>query len=198
MHTDPDVALMLAFARGDEQAFRELFAKHQKHIINFCYRFCLNQETAEELAQEVFVRVYQAAERYRPDARFTTWLYRIAIHVCLNETRKRKYKVHIEYIDQPLSLGSSETVRDIEDSRALTSQEILEAGEREKLIQQAMSVLPEKQRAALLLRVFNEFSYEEIAKQMEISESSVKSLIFKGRRRLQELLAAYFNNGNTQ
>ncbi|MCU0598248.1 MAG: RNA polymerase sigma factor [Desulfobacterales bacterium] len=187
---------MMAFARGDEKAFRELFAKHQKNIINFCYRFCCNRQVAEELAQEVFVRVYRAAERYRPDARFSTWLYRIAVNVCLNETRKRNFQVKIESIDQPVQLGHSEINRDIEDQESLSPQDVIDAGERERMIQQAMSALPEKQRAALLLRVFNEFSYQQISRQMEISEANVKSLIHKGRQRLQELLAGYFKSGN--
>jgi RNA polymerase sigma-70 factor, ECF subfamily len=196
MNTDPDVNLMLAYANGEEKAFRELFARHHKHIINFCYRFCFDRGVAEELAQEVFIRVYQAAGRYRPDARFSTWLYRIAVNLCLNESRKRKYKVRVESMDQPVCLGNSETVREIEDGESLSSQEMMEAGEREKLIQQAMRALPEEQRAALLLRVFNEFSYEEIAKQMAISETKVKSLIYKGRQRMQGLLAGYFKNGS--
>jgi RNA polymerase sigma-70 factor, ECF subfamily len=197
MKTDPDVKLMLAYANGDEKAFRELFARHHKRVINFCYRFCLDRGVAEELAQEVFIRVYQAAGRYRPDARFSTWLYRIAVNLCLNESRKRKYKVSIESMDQPVYAGDSESVRDIGDQEALSSHEMVEAGEREKLIQQAMKALPEEQKAALLLRVFNEFSYEEIADQMTITEAKVKSLIYKGRKRLQDLLAGYFKNGST-
>jgi RNA polymerase sigma-70 factor (ECF subfamily) len=195
MNTDPDVKLMLAYADGDEKAFRELFARHHKRIINFCYRFCFDRGVAEELAQEVFIRVHQAAGRYRPEARFATWLYRIAVNLCLNEARKRKYRVRMEPMDQPLQLGNSEAMREIEDCDAMSSQEILEAEEREKLIQQSVMRLPEEQRAALLLRVFNEFSYEEISKQMAITEAKVKSLIYRGRWRLQDLLAGYFKNG---
>lgn len=195
MNTDPDVALMLSFAKGDERAFKELFAKHQKNIINFCFRFCSDREVAEELAQEVFVRAYQAASRYRPEARFSTWLYRIAVNICLNESRKRKYRVHIESIDQPIQNGHSEIMREVEDPESSSAQDLLEAREREILIGQAMTALSEKQRAALLLRGFNEFSYQEIGRQMSISESKVKSLIYKGRQRMQELLKNYFGNG---
>jgi RNA polymerase sigma-70 factor, ECF subfamily len=191
MKTDPDVSLMLAFSRGDENAFRELFAKYKNNIINFCFRFCFNHGVAEELAQEVFIRVYQAATRYRPDARFSTWLYRIAVNLCLNESRKGKYQAHIQSMDQPIQFGHSEVVLDIEDQESLSSHDLVEAREREKLIHQAMSELSEKQRLALLLRVFNEFSYQEIAGQMDISETKVKSLIYKGRQRLQELLKEY-------
>jgi len=192
MNTDPDVTLMLAFARGDQKAFHELFAKHRKNVINFCYRFCFNREAAEELAQEVFIRVYQAAGRYRPFARFSTWLYRIAVNVCLNECRKQEYKCQTHSIDQPIRSGQSEIIREIEDEHSKSAQDMLEDGEREKTVQRAMAALPEKQRLALLLRVFNEFSYQEIAMQMETSENHVKALIHKGRRRLQELLKDYF------
>jgi RNA polymerase sigma-70 factor, ECF subfamily len=195
MKTDPDASLMLAFSRGDENAFRELFAKYKNNIINFCFRFCFNRGVAEELAQEVFIRVYQAANRYRPDARFSTWLYRIAVNLCLNESRKGKYKAHIQSMDQPVQFGHSEVVLDIEDQESLSSHDLVEAREREKLIHQAMSALSEKQRLALLLRVFNEFSYQEIAGQMDISETKVKSLIYKGRQRLQELLKEYSPTG---
>jgi RNA polymerase sigma-70 factor, ECF subfamily len=195
MMTDPDVFLMLAFSRGDENAFRELFNKYKNNIINFCFRFCFSRGVAEELAQEVFIRVYQAADRYRPDARFSTWLYRIAVNICLNESRKNKYKVHIKSMDQPDDIGHSEFVRDIEDQESLSSHDLVEAREREKFIGQAMSTLSEKQRIALILRIFNEFSYQEIAGQMDISESKVKSLIYKGRQRLQELLKEFSPTG---
>jgi RNA polymerase sigma-70 factor, ECF subfamily len=182
---------MQAFSRGDENAFRELFAKYKNNIINFCFRFCFDRGVAEELAQEVFIRVYQAGERYRPDARFSTWLYRIAINLCLNEARKYKYKVNIKSMDQPIQIGHSEAVWDIEDQDSISSYEMVEAIEKEKSIQQAMSALPDKQRLALLLRIFSEFSYQEIASQLNISESKVKSLIYKGRQRLQQLLKEY-------
>jgi RNA polymerase sigma-70 factor, ECF subfamily len=195
MMTDPDVSLMLAFSRGDENAFRELFNKYKNKIINFCFRYCFNRGVAEELTQEVFIRVYQAADRYRPEARFSTWLYRIAVNLCLNEFRKGKYKAHIISIDQPDHIGHSEFVRDIEDQGSLSSHDLVIAREREKLIEQAMSALSEKQRIALILRIFNGFSYQEIASQMNISESKVKSLIYRGRQRLQELLKEFSPTG---
>ncbi len=188
---------MQAFSRGDENAFRELFAKYKNKIINFCFRFCLDRGVAEELAQEVFLRVYQAKDRYRPEARFSTWLYRIAVNVCLNESRKSQYKVQIQSLDQPRTMGHSESYSDLADDHALTSQDMLEAGDQEEWIQKTMAALPDKQRMALLLRIMNEFSYRDIASQMGISETKVKSLIFKGRQRLQRLLKPYLSAGNT-
>ena len=88
--TDPDVQLMLRFQQGDEDGFLKLFSKYQTRIIHFCFRFCGDRTLAEDLAQDVFLRVYRGGERYRPKAKFITWLYRIAVNVCLNDARKQK------------------------------------------------------------------------------------------------------------
>lgn len=179
---------MLRFKNGDQDAFRMLFAKYQTQIINFCFRFCLDRPLAEDLAQDVFLRVYRSAYRYRPDARFTTWIYRIAVNVCLNESRKGKYSVHIESVDHPMQKGQDEIPRELEDSKASLISDMLESRQRDELIKGSMSNLPEQQRIAVVLRIYHEFSYREIAKQMSVSESKVKTLIFRGRQNLKKAL----------
>jgi len=188
---DPDTQNILRFQEGDSNAFRDLFEEYKKKIINFCYRFCGDRGIAEELAQEVFLRVYKAAPRYRPDARFSTWIFRIATNVCLNELRKPRYAYRSESLDAPSTADEGKMSREIKDQRP-QPQDVLESREKDHLIRQAIADLPGKQRAALFLRVFHGFSYNEIARQIKSSESNVKSLIHRGRKRLKQELEALF------
>jgi RNA polymerase sigma-70 factor (ECF subfamily) len=192
MLTDPDIDLMLSFKQGDQRAFRLLFDKYKKRVINFCYRYCRHRSVAEDLAQETFLRVYKAAARYRPDARFSTWLFKIAANVCLNEIRKPVYRARLESIDQTGQQGpgaAREIVMAPEQSRPDV---LLENHQHQVLIQQAMGRLPEEQRAALLLRATEGFSYQQIGRQINRSENHVKTLIHRGRQRMKQLLGAYW------
>ena len=181
---------MLRFRDGDARAFTSLFVKYRKKIINYCYRFFSNKEVAEELAQEVFMKVYKAAPGYRPDAAFSTWIFRIATNVCLNELRKKRYHSKTDSLDAPPFDNTGRTT-DIEDTTSLP-QDMIESQERDALVKKAILKLPGKQRAALLLRTYNGFSYKEIAMQLGSSESGVKSLIFRGRDTLKDTLHDYF------
>ncbi len=184
---DADVKQMLEFQAGNHGAFQVLFTKYKKKIINFCYRFCRDQARAEELAQEVFLNVYRGAANYRPTARFSTWLFQIATHVCLNEMRKAHYRHKIDSIDAAVVTDDGERRnRELSDSSG-SPEEMMEQQERETLIQQALLSLPEKQRLALSLRVLNGFSYQEIGRQIRCSENSVKTLIHRGRQQLKTL-----------
>ncbi len=145
---------------------------------------------AEELAQEVFLKVYKAAPKYRPDAKFSTWIFRIATNVCLNEIRKNRYQYNTESLDSPVPSEAGDIQKESEGPEKLP-QEMLEARERDNLIQKAISDLPEKQRAALLLRVSHGFSYQEIEKQMKCSQGSVKTLIHRARQHLKKKLSSH-------
>ena len=191
MITDPDIQHMLAFQKGDVSAFRILFDRYRKKIINYCHRFCNDGDVAEELAQEVFLRVYKAAPKYRPDARFSTWIFKIATNICLNELRKSRYHFRTESIDAPTLGKDGEGTSDIEDLTQPRPNEAVQSREKDRIIREAISELPPKQRAALLLRVFHDFSYEEISKQIGRSPASVKSLIHRGRQNLKKSLHAY-------
>lgn len=186
---DPDVQRMLAFQKGSQEAFRELFETHRKPVINFCRRFCRDNSLAEDLAQEVFLRVYRGASGYRPQARFTTWLYRIAVNVCLNETRSRRGVT--ESLDKPVREGDGENTRQVADDQRPNAADMAEAKEREEHISRALALLPEPQRIALMLRTYHEFSYTEIASQMSCSEAKVKTLIFRARQAMREALKDY-------
>ena len=188
MKADSDTTYMAAFRDGDQDAFRVLFEKYKKKIVNYCYRFCADRAIAEELAQEVFLRVYKAAPRYRPTARFSTWIFRIATNICLNELRKRQYRYRVESIDHPVQTEKGSLAREIQDTSRPMPLDQLEDRERDRFVQKAMMNLPEKQRAALLLRLYYGFSYREISSQIRASESSVKSLIHRGRQNLRQAL----------
>jgi RNA polymerase sigma-70 factor (ECF subfamily) len=187
MGTDPDTQLMLQFKAGDQRAFHHLFDKHKKRVINYCFRYCGNAAVAEELAQETFLRVYKAAHRYRPKARFTTWLFKIAANVCLNEIRKPVYRAQMESLEDGKGLDRTSEMSDPEAPDAL-----LEESERNAMVQHAINELPEQQRAALLLRVNEAFSYKEIGLQINRTEGHVKTLIHRGRQQLKKMLGAYF------
>ena len=188
MLTDPDIQLMLRFKEGDQRSFHLLFDKYKKRVINYCYRYCGYSSLAEELAQEAFLRVYKAADRYRPEARFSTWLFKIAANVCLNEMRKPVYFVKQESIHGEGN-DDNDTARDISTDPAQSLPDaLLEMRQNRAIVSRAIDLLPEQQRAALLLKATEGFSYREIGLQIQCSEEHVKTLIFRGRQRMKKLL----------
>ena len=188
MQTDPDIQLMLRFKDGDQHAFRVLFDKYKKQVINYCYRYCGHPAVAEELAQETFLRVYKASSRYRPKARFSTWLFKIATNVCLNEIRRPVYRERIESMDQAFCEDCDPPRQVAAEPEHSMPDALLEAHQDQHLIRRAMGRLPEAQRAALLLRATEGFSYQEIGRQINRSENHVKTLIHRGRQRLRKIL----------
>jgi RNA polymerase sigma-70 factor (ECF subfamily) len=181
---DADAQLMLRFKDGDTVAFDRLFARYTPVIINFAYRFVRDRQVAEELAQEVFLRVYEGAAKYRVQSRFSTWLYRIATNVCLNEIRKPRFRV----VHEPLS-GGFEPDPGIPSSAARDGQDkILERQAIVRVIKEVLDRMPEKQRAAFVLNKYQELSYSEVAEVMKTSEKAVKSLIHRARETLAERL----------
>ena len=185
---------MLSFKAGDSAAFQQLFDKHKQRIINYCYRYCGNPAVAEELAQETFLRVYKAAPRYKPKARFSTWLFKIASNVCLNELRKPVYRAKIESMDQATDEEGGQHREMAADPLQSRPDGLYESREKEALVHRAIGDLPEKQRAALLLRVSEGFSYKEIGAQINRSENHVKTLIHRGRQRLKKMIGNYFGD----
>ena len=182
---------MLSFKAGDRRAFHDLFEKYKKQVVNYCFRFCGHGAVAEELAQETFLRIYKAAPRYRPKARFRTWLFKIATNVCLNEIRKPVYRQQLESLDQLSEAESGQAMLGTSRNRQSRPDIHLADAERQHMVRRAIRKLPQKQRAALLLRIEGEFSYKEIAMQIGRSENHVKTLIHRGRQFLKHTLATY-------
>jgi RNA polymerase sigma-70 factor, ECF subfamily len=174
---DSDAGLMLRFKGGDSEAFDQLFARHTRSVINFAYRFVRNRGLAEELAQEIFLRVYEAAAGYQAQARFTTWLYRIATNVCLNEIRKPHNRV-----------AQNGDAQHFASERAVPAADALAQEEISQALRRVLRELPEKQRVAFILNKYQELSYGEVAEIMKISEKAVKSLIHRAKETLAEKL----------
>lgn len=170
---DPDVALMLRFQRGDATAFDELVSRHQRAVLNIAWRYCADRAIAEDLAQEIFVKVWRARGSYEPSARFSTWLYRIAVNRCLNEIRSRP---------KGASLPVEETVEEREGARP---DDDLDRAEVRQAVRRAVDELPPNQRMAVILSRFHELPYEEIAEAMAVSLEAVKSLLFRARENLK-------------
>lgn len=190
MSQDPDTRLMLRFQGGDEAAFEDLFRKYAPLLINFSYRFLGQRMRAEEAAQEVLLRVYRARRDYRPEARFSTWIYRIATNFCLNEVRRGEFKAREISIDaSPEDEG--EVPIQIPDPKSPQPEEELERGRLEAAFQKALSRLPERQRAAFLLSRFENMSYRDIGEALGCSESSVRSLIHRGAVSIREELKEF-------
>lgn len=141
------------------------------------------------------MRVYKAAKRYRPKARFTTWLYKIATNVCLNEIRKPANRMPMESLDDAAASNQVPDIgRSASDSKPPDA--LLEESEKHAMVQDAIQQLPEQQRAALLLRINEEFSYREIGLQINRPEGHVKTLIYRGRQQLKKMLGAYFGDNH--
>ncbi len=182
---DADAQLMLRFKGGDTEAFDQLFSRHTRPIVNFAYRFVRDRQLAEELAQEIFLKVYEAAGGYQAQAKFTTWLYRIATNVCLNEIRKPRFRA----AHKPLSEETPETARiSLHAAAEDGPDKTLERQDISRALREALEKIPDKQRTAFILSKYQEFSYAEVAEIMKTSEKAVKSLIHRAREALAERL----------
>ena len=186
-----DVQLMLDVKSGDEASFELLLHRYRRPLVNFLFRMVRNREQAEDLAQEVFLRVYRARAEYVPSAKFTTWLFRIATNLALNSMRDNRYQKLEDSIDAPVRIDSEEGDErplDIAEQHSNIEQHLVEDA-RVKMIRHAIDKLPEKQRAAVLLHKYEELDYAEIAKILSCSESALKSLLFRAYEALRVELA---------
>jgi RNA polymerase sigma-70 factor, ECF subfamily len=181
-----DVRLMALVSGGDPSAFEQLVERHQRLVIGTVGRMLGNNSDAEDLAQQVFVRVWKSAKRYVPRAKFTTWLLKITRNLVFNELRRRSRHPQV-----PLHPESAEEERPIRDEHAIAPDASLLEQELQKAIDAAIADLPETQRLAVILRRYEELSYEEIAETLDQSVSAVKSLLFRARTELRTSLSRY-------
>jgi RNA polymerase sigma-70 factor (ECF subfamily) len=180
---------MLGVRAGDDTSFELLLQRYRTPLVSFLYRMVRDSAQAEDLAQEVFLRVYRARKDYAPSAKFTTWLFRIATNLALNSLRDGRYRQLEISIDQTLDDGEQEQTRlDVADKAPGIEQHLLDR-DRAALIRRAVDSLPEKQRAAVLLHKYLEQDYGEIARTLDCSESALKSLLFRAYETLRVQLA---------
>ena len=175
---EQDVHLMLRVREGDETSFGLLLERYRGPVVHFLYRMTANQAVSEELAQEVFLRVYKSRKTYEPAARFTTWLFRIATHVALNTLRSRKERAR-ETLDHELQVA---------DAASNVEQELV-SNVRVREIRTAIDSLPANQRAAVLMHKYQGLGYAQISFALSCSESATKSLLFRAYATLRERLA---------
>lgn len=192
--SDPDAVLMLRVKRGDRAAFSALVEKYQQPLLNFLLRSLQDETEAEDLAQNVFVQVWKSARRYRPTARFSTWLFTIARNLCLNELRRRA-RHPAASLESPPAESELPLPQRLEDQRSGTPPEALLREELFQKVEAALAELPESQRTAILLCREEEFSYEDIAAILGCSLSATKSLIHRGRETLKQKLKPYLRTG---
>jgi RNA polymerase sigma-70 factor (ECF subfamily) len=182
---DGDSELMLRVRDGDQGSFELLLEKHRGPMIHFLHRMVQNGAVAEELTQEVFLRVYKSRASYEPSAKFTTWLFRIGTHLALNWIRDGRHEKSQTSLDKETTDGTS---RQVPDRRRTVEQELMyEAKLRE--VRQAIHGLPAKQRAAVMMHKYDEMEYAQIACVIGCSESAVKSLLFRAYEALRTRLA---------
>ncbi len=186
-----DHALLEATRIGDEDAFAELVGRYRNPITNYIYRMTNDYDGAVDLAQETFVRVYRAAERYQTTYAFSTYIYRIATNLAISELRKRKRRklVSLTGFFQSRDGGEPQEFNP-PDTKPLADMELVDA-ERRRAVQRAISTLPEKYRAPLILRDVEGKSYEDISRILETSEGTIKSRISRARGFLREKMTAY-------
>jgi RNA polymerase sigma-70 factor (ECF subfamily) len=182
-----DAEVMLELRSGNMAAFDVLLAKYRKPIIHFMFRMVHNQAVAEELAQEVFLRVYRSRETYRAEARFSTWVYRIATNLGVNHARDTRHErtASTVYLDEPDS--ETGTTPDVADATPSAEANILRR-ERMNAIRQHVLALPERQQTAVLMHKYEGMDYKQIGEVLKLSESATKSLLFRAYQTLREKL----------
>ncbi len=185
-----DAEVMLRVKDGDESAFSYLVQKYRRPLVGFMYRLCHNPATAEELAQEVFLRVYRSRTSYEASAKFTTWLYRIATNLAVNHARDTRHErpentVRLDEPDQ--ETGNTPDLA----GETLTAEEQLLKRERLAAIRSKVNALPERQRLAVMMHKYQQMDYRQIAAVMKLSESATKSLLFRAYETLREQLKEF-------
>lgn len=187
-----DSALIDELKSGNPQAFKEFVEQHQDLVVNTCYGFLRNRDDADDIAQDVFIEVYQSVHTFREEAKLRTWLYRIAVNKCLNQIKKKKRRRWIRSLQA--AFGREEAAQEIADEDHATPQVDLEQQERVKVLQQAILSLPENQRIAFTLSKYDELSYQEISEVMGTTIPAVESLLNRAKKNLQKKLHDYYKS----
>jgi RNA polymerase sigma-70 factor, ECF subfamily len=193
---DPEVQLMLRAKEGDDAAFSKLVAAYQDRLIHIFFHIVGTQEAAEDLAQDVFLRIYRARHGYEPTARFSTWLFRIANNLASNKRRdagRRKEVAMPGGETGPLGIRPEEQLA--ADKSSLMPTRLLDKSELQRVVREALENLNDRQRIALLLHKFEEMSYQDIADSMELTPAAVKSLLSRARESLRQVLEPYMQLG---
>ena len=185
-----DAAIMLRVAAGDESGFTYLVEKYHRAMVHFLFRMVHTQAVAEELAQEVFLRVYRSRESYRAEAKFTTWLYRIATNLAVNYARDTKHERAAQNVYLDVADEETGTTPEVADDEPTVEQRLLR-DERMAAIRKHVMALPERQRTAVLMHKYQGLDYRQIGEVLKLSESATKSLLFRAYQTLREKLKEF-------
>ena len=182
---ESDIELMMRTKSGDDSAFTDLMRRHYKGLVNYIYRFTNNRETSEDLAQEVFLRVYRSVKTYTPQAKFSTWLYKIATNLCFTNVKAKGR-------EQNLSLDEmQENIGDFKDPKSENADHVVYRKEIKETIFKALECLPEKERVSIILCKYEELPYEEVADVLGCTVGAVKTYVYRGRMKLIDKLKPY-------
>lgn len=194
---DPDVRLMLEVRDGNAAAFEELMLRYQARLVTVLEHLVGSRDQAEDLAQEVFLRVYRARRSYVPGAKFSTWLFTIANNVASNALRSRSRRREVSLnVGESGPLGINPLARTVAASSGQMPARQLDKAEMRDIVLAALESLNDRQRMAVLLSKFEEMSYADIAEAMQISPQAIKSLLSRARVNLREILEPYLEHGN--
>jgi RNA polymerase sigma-70 factor, ECF subfamily len=189
---DPDVQLMLRAKEGDEAAFTQLVLSYQDRLIAVFSHLLGDQDVAEDLVQDVFLRVYRARNGYQPTAKFSTWLYRIANNLANNSRRDRGRRREVPLPSTDTGpVGARSNSKAVAEKSGLMPSRLLQKSELCDVVREALAGLNERQRMAVLLNKFEEMSYADIGETMELSSAAVKSLLSRARDTLRDRLEQY-------
>ena len=179
-----DEELVEKIKKGDIDAYEEIIKKYENKVCGIIYHMIKNQNDVEDLAQEVFIKVYKNLSKFKGDSSLYTWIYKITVNLCLDEVKKRK---NIIYLDEKLEVEDGELERELPSSDK-TQVELYEEKELKEKLHKCIGKLPEKQRVMIVLRDIKGFSYEEISEITSVKLGTVKSQINRARLKLKELL----------
>ncbi|MGH7909030.1 MAG: RNA polymerase sigma factor [Thermodesulfobacteriota bacterium] len=182
---ESDIELMLRAKTGDDSAFTELMRRHYKGVVNYVYRFINDRANSEDLAQEVFLRVYRSVKRYNPQAKFSTWLYKIATNLCITEVKSRNKEQNVSLDEMQENTG------DLGDSKSEDPSDLTFRREIGTAIFEALRSLPERERVAIILCKYEDLPYEEVAEVIGCTIGAVKTYVHRGRMKLIEKLKTY-------
>jgi RNA polymerase sigma-70 factor, ECF subfamily len=185
-----EISFIQSIKNNEAESFRTLVAHYQDMIVNTCYGFVKNHMDAEDLAQEVFIEVYRSVDKFREDSKLSTWLYRIAVNKSIDFLRKQKRKSWLGSIQS--MFGGEKKAVVVKDKHQLNPQQTLEQNERKLVLEAAIDKLAENQRIAFILHKYEDLNYKEVAEIMDLSLSSVESLMHRAKKNLQRLLYDYY------
>jgi RNA polymerase sigma-70 factor (ECF subfamily) len=196
---DPDVRLMLAVRDDDAGAFEELMRRYQDRLVTVLDHLVGNRDQAEDLAQDVFLRIYRSRKSYVPGAKFSTWLFTIANNVASNARRSRSRRKEVNLDSRPSMSGGMQSMDELAQAASgLMPARQVDKAEMREVVRMAIGTLNERQRLAVLLSKFESMSYEDIAETMEMTPQAIKSLLSRARSNLREVLEPYLQTGEVK